>query len=146
MDNKLILLPMFAMVLLVCFVAGAMLRQRIAYMKTNRVHPQKLATSTAMATAITDSRTSDNFRNLFETPVLFYTIVLTIFVTKLTSPLLLVLAWAYVVARGAHSLIHCTTNIVMHRFYAFLASCALLLLLWLARCGPRPAAPEPPGQ
>ncbi len=131
MNNHQIFFPMFAMLLLVCIVAGTMLRRRIAYMKSNRVHPQKLATSAAMAAAVTDSRASDNFRNLFETPVLFYTIILTIFVAKITSPLLLVLAWAYVIARYTHSLIHCTTNVVMHRFYAFLASCALLLLLWI---------------
>ncbi len=131
MNEKLILMPLFAMLLLVCIVAGAMLRQRITFMRTNRLHPQKVATSAAMAAANTDSRASDNFRNLFETPVLFYTIVLTIFVTQTCSTLILMLAWGYVAARYAHSLIHCTTNIVMHRFYAFLASCALLLLLWI---------------
>ncbi len=132
MNNHQILFPMFAMLLLVCMVAGAMLRGRIAYMKTNRVHPQKLASASAMAAAVTDTRAADNFRNLFETPVLFYAIVITIFAAKLTSPLLVALAWVYVAARAAHSLIHCTTNIVMQRFYAFLVSCSVLVLMWLA--------------
>ncbi|MFN7673333.1 MAG: MAPEG family protein, partial [Betaproteobacteria bacterium] len=40
-------------------------------------------------------------------------------------------AWAYVAARYAHSYIHLTSNTVMLRFYAFAASCLMLLGGWV---------------
>ena len=131
MNAKLILLPLLAMFLLACIVAGTMLRRRISFYKTNRVHPQKTATSAQMAAIIADSRAPDNFRNLFEIPVLFYVAVLTIYVTGQTNALYLLLAWGFVLARYVHSAIHCTSNIVMRRFYAFLASNVFLVSIWL---------------
>jgi hypothetical protein len=131
MQTKLILYPLFAMFLLVCIVAGTMLRQRITFYKTNRVHPQKTATSMEMAATIKDTRASDNFRNLFEIPVLFYVAIFAIQTSGLTNTAYLVLAWGYVAARYVHSYIHCTSNIVMNRFYAFLTSCFCLIGMWL---------------
>jgi hypothetical protein len=130
MNQKLILFPLLAMFLLACIVAVTMLRRRIAFYKANRVHPQKTATSAQMAAAITDTRASDNFRNLFEIPVLFCVAVLAIYATSLTCAAHLVLAWGYVAGRYAHSYIHCTSNIVMRRFYAFLFSCFCLIGMW----------------
>ncbi len=130
MDPKLILYPLLAMFLLVCIVAGTMLRRRIAFYKSNRVHPQKTATSAQMAATITDSRAADNFRNLFELPVMFYTVVLTLFVTQLVSLPQLVLAWGFVLGRVAHSFIQCGSNTVMHRFYAFVFSNFFLVCMW----------------
>ena len=60
--------------------------------------------------------------NQFELPVLFYAALLTLYVTNLAGPLHVALAWGYVAARFAHSWVHCTTNVVMHRFYAFVTS------------------------
>jgi hypothetical protein len=126
-----ILLTLVAMAAIVFTVAGVMFRRRVAFMKANRLHPQKVATSAKMAAAIEDTRASDNFRNLFEMPVLFYAAVLTATVTNMTSIVLLVLAWGYVLARALHSAIHCTHNTVMQRFYAFLTSTLLLLAMWI---------------
>jgi hypothetical protein len=125
------LYPLFPMFLLTCLVAATMLRRRIVFYKANRVHPQKTATSAQMAATITDSRAADNFRNLFETPVMFYVAVLAVVAAGLVNIAYLVLAWAYVATRYVHSYIQCTSNVVMHRFYAFVASCTLLIGLWL---------------
>lgn len=130
-DAKLILWPLCAMFLLCCFVAGTMLRRRIAFYKSNKVHPQKTATSLQMAATITDTRAADNFKNLFELPVLFYVAVLLVFTAGIYSTSHLLLAWVYVAARYTHSYIHCTSNVVMIRFYAFLASCSALSAMWL---------------
>lgn len=131
MQAKLMLFPLLAMFLLTCLVAATMLARRIAFYKANRIHPQKTATSAQMTATITDSRAADNFRNLFETPVLFYVAVLAVFSAGLVCTAHLVLAWAYVAARCAHSYIHCTSNVVMHRFYAFVTSCTILIGIWL---------------
>ncbi len=131
MNSNLILYPLLGMVLITFLVAFTMMKRRLTFLTSERIHPQKVATAAKMASVGEDPRATDNFRNLFEMPVLFYAAILTIFVAKLTSPLLLVLAWVYVVARGAHSYIHCTFNKVIPRFYAFLTSCLALLLIWL---------------
>ncbi|MBL8515284.1 MAG: hypothetical protein JNJ55_14925, partial [Betaproteobacteria bacterium] len=56
MNQQLILYPLLPMFLLVCIVAGTMLNRRITFYKSNKVHPQKTATSAQMAATITDSR------------------------------------------------------------------------------------------
>ncbi len=130
MPARLILYPMLAMVLLTAVVAVTMYVRRVAEMRAGRIHPQKLATSAQAAAALADTRAADNFRNLFEAPVLFYAAVLTIYAAQLTATTFLGLAWAYVAARVVHSSIHCTYNRVMHRFYAYFASLAVLWALW----------------
>ena len=131
MEPKLILYPLLAMFLLICLVAVTMFRRRIAFYKLNRVHPQKTATSAQMTAVMPDSRAPDNFRNLFELPVMFYVSALTIYATGLICLPHLILAWGYVIARYVHSFIHCTSNVVMNRFYAFVTSCLFLLCIWL---------------
>lgn len=131
MQSKLILLPMLAMIALTVIVAMVMLKRRVAVLKEKRIHPQKVALSAQITSLLEDSRASDNFRNLFETPVLFYVAMLTIFAGGFICAAHLWLAWGYVAARFIHSYIQCTSNIVMRRFYAFLVSLALLLSIWL---------------
>jgi hypothetical protein len=131
MAPKLILYPLLAMFLLTCVVAATMLRRRIAFYKSNRVHPQKTATSAEMSATIKDTRASDNFRNLFEVPVLFYVAILAVHASALVNLAYVVLAWGYVAARYLHSYIQCTSNVVMRRFYAFVTSCFCLIAIWV---------------
>jgi hypothetical protein len=100
-------------------------------MKRERIHPQTVATSAQMAARLQDTRAADNFRNLFDLPVLFYlALVVAVLAGQVTS-LVLGLAWAYVACRVLHSWIHCTYNRVKHRFYAFAASTLVLCALWV---------------
>jgi hypothetical protein len=125
-----ILAPAFAMVGLTFVVWLRMYFMRIGQMKRERIHPQAVATSAQAAARLTDSRAADNFRNLFELPVLFYAAVLVAAVTGLVATASLALAWAFVALRVVHSAIHCTYNKVMHRFYAYLAGGVVLFALW----------------
>ena len=72
-----------------------------------------------------------NYMNLLEVPVLFYVVCLLSFVTGGASPVMLVVAWAYVALRMVHSLIHLSYNNVMHRLVAFASSNLLLIALWV---------------
>jgi len=130
MAAKTILYPMLAMVALTAIVAVTMYQRRIAEMRARRVHPQRLALSAQIASALEDTRAADNFRNLFEAPVLFYAAVLTIYATQLTSPLYVGLAWGFVATRVAHSAIHCTYNRVMHRFFAFVSGVLIVFAIF----------------
>lgn len=126
-----ILLPGLAMVALTFVVLVAMYRRRVAQMKRERIHPQAVATSSQSAAKLTDSGPADNFRNLFELPVLFYFALAVCAITGLHDTATLALAWAFVAARVLHSAIQCSYNKVMHRFRAYLLGAAILLVLWV---------------
>src|SRR3546814_3669249 len=99
-------------------------------MKRERIHPQAVATSAQSAAKLTDSRAADNFRNLFELPVLFYLALTVAAVSGLVTTTTLVLAWLFVLLRVAHSAIQCSYNKVMHRFQVYFAGGVVLWLLW----------------
>ena len=72
-----------------------------------------------------------NYMNLLELPVLFYVICLILRISGGVTPLSVSLAWAYVVLRVVHSLIHLSYNRVFHRLGAFFLSNAGLVALWV---------------
>ena len=75
---------------------------------------------------------SDNFKNLFEVPVLFYALCAVLASAQDVSPLFVVGAWVYVALRCIHSFIHLTYNRVTHRFAVYALSTVILLMLWAA--------------
>ena len=121
-----------AMVVLVFIVGLRMLQVRMSEMKEKRIHPQATATSLQMAARLQSVQPADNFRNLFETPVLFYALMAIAIGAGHTPGWLVAGAWAYVLLRVVHSIIHCTYNTVMHRFAAFGISFLLVVVLWLS--------------
>lgn len=125
-----ILLPPIALALLTGFVAMRMLSTRIHEMRTHRIHPNQVALASQAAQKFQDTRAADNFRNLFEMPLLFYVLCGFLAITRLTTPLLLACAWGYVVLRACHSWIHLTNNKVIRRFQVFVASMIVLYVMW----------------
>ena len=125
-----IFLPALAMVALTIAVWLRMYATRIGEMQRERIHPQAVATSAQMAARLSDTRAADNFRNLFELPVLFYLALVVAAMTAQTGVVVLALAWTFVALRMLHSWIHCTYNKVMHRFKAYLAGGVALWALW----------------
>lgn len=130
MSNQAIFLPALAMVALTFAVLGVMFKRRVGQMKRDRIHPQRVSTSQEAAALYSDVAPADNYRNLFEMPVLFYLALVVAALTDQVTATVLGLAWAYVGARALHSVIHCTYNKVMHRFRAFLLSVIALVSLW----------------
>ena len=119
-----------ALVLLTFVVGARLLFCRVREMRTKRIHPQAASTSIQVAARLEDVQAADNFRNLFEVPVLFYALVATALGTGHVPAWLVLGAWSFVVLRVAHSVIHCTYNKVFHRLAVFLASFALVVALW----------------
>ena len=126
-----ILLPGAALVFLTFIVLATMFRRRVRQMKAERIHPQAVATSGQSAALLTDCAPADNFRNLFELPVLFYFALAACAATGLADTATLALAWVFVASRAVHSWIQCTTNKVMHRFRAYAFGAFVLLALWV---------------
>ena len=130
MDARLIFWPAVAMAALTFTVALRMFQVRVAQIKREHIRLQSIATSALAAGKLTDSAPADNFRNLFELPVLFYVALCAAFLTAQVNILTLGLAWAFVAMRFVHSAIHCSYNRVIHRFYAFITGFFLLCTLW----------------
>ena len=126
-----LLLAALAMVLLTFVVAVRVLYCRVREMRQKRLHPQKAATSKLMTANLEDIQAADNFRNLFETPVLFYALVACAVAAAYVPPWLLLGAWLYFALRAVHTIIHCTYNNVMHRLFVFALGFVLLVGLWI---------------
>lgn len=72
-----------------------------------------------------------NYMNLLELPVLFYVLCTVLLVTGKVTAIELGLAWAYVVLRAIHSLVHLTYHNIWHRLIAFVASNIVLAGMWV---------------
>ena len=125
-----ILFPCIGMAALTAAVWVRLYVDRIGEMRERRIHPQRLASSEQARTTLVKTGASDNFRNLFELPVLFYALCLCLAVSGLGSLSFVVAAWVYVALRAAHSLIHVTYNQVWHRFIVYAASSLWLFGTW----------------
>jgi hypothetical protein len=129
--NAAMLAPAFALVALTVVVYFWMYTLRLRELHRGRIDAQAVATSAKMASLVTDTRAADNFRNLFELPVLFYAALLIAAATPaLSTTASLRFAWAFVALRVLHSLVHCSYNRVMHRFALHVASTLVLFAWW----------------
>ena len=124
MTQNSIFSPFFAMVFLTLFVWMYLYIRRIHFITKNKIRSQDLTVSGALAKISPPfvSNPSDNFKNLFEIPVIFYALVLYLFVTKQVDTVYVSAAWIFVIFRAFHSIVHCTFNLIMLRFYLYLFS------------------------
>lgn len=122
--------PMLDMMLLTMLVWIYMFIQRVGYARANQLDIESMKSPQDVAGLIPpeNSSASNNFKNLFELPVLFYAVCLYLMVVEQADQIHLYCAWAFVGLRWVHSLIHCTYNRVLHRFVVYLLSA---LALWV---------------
>jgi len=125
-----IILPAIALVLLTAIVWVRLYIDRIGEIRQRRIDPQSLATSASAGQALQRVQASDNFKNLFEVPVLFYALCAVLASAQDVSTFFVAGAWVYVALRYVHSFIHLTYNRVMHRFTVYVLSTVLLYMLW----------------
>lgn len=132
MQQEAVFYPLLALVghtfLVWCWMYVDRLRAIVKYkVPMSAFRDQRTAASTPGGA----STSSDNLRNLFELPVLFYAAAIILFITHNVTPAVLWLSWAFVLGRIVHSLIHISYNRVMHRFYIYIASSLVLWALWI---------------
>jgi hypothetical protein len=122
--------PFFATIFLTFMVWVYMYARRIGFIAANKISPKDLAVPGALAQLSPPavSNPSDNLKNLFEIPVIFYALALYLFATKQVDSVYIVAGWFFVAFRVMHSVVHCTFNLVMLRFYLYLFS---TLAVWL---------------
>lgn len=129
MSQQAILAPVLATMMLTGVVWIYMYVRRIRFITRTRLSPGELAIPGTLArlSPAAVANPADNFRNLFEMPVLFYVLALALMITQRVDATYLGAAWVFAAFRVLHSAVHCTINIVMLRFYLYLISA---LALW----------------
>jgi hypothetical protein len=131
MTNQPLIVPLLAQVALSFFIWTWMLATRLQSMMKNKVRLQDLASDEGMAKIRDSINPAENFENLFEVPVLFYALVVTIMFTYNSDFIYLMGAWVFVVTRAAHSIVHCTSNHVPTRFLFYFVGSMVVWSLWL---------------
>ena len=116
--------PMLGMMILTLSVWVYMFIQRVGYARGNNIDIEEFKTPGDVQALIPgdSSSASNNFKNMFELPVIFYAVCLYLTVTLQVDSLYVNCAWAFLALRVVHSLIHCSYNRVAHRFGAYLLS------------------------
>jgi hypothetical protein len=120
--------PFFVTMILTLFVSVYMYVRRIHFITRSKLNPQDLAVPGQLAriSPPAASNPSDNLKNLFEMPVLFYALTLYLFSTGQVDQGYVYAGWIFAAFRVLHSAVHCTFNIVMLRFWLYAISTAAL--------------------
>jgi hypothetical protein len=124
MDQSAIFGPVLATVLLTLAVWVYLYARRIPFLQASGVDPQDLRGPGALDRISPPSvrYPSDNLKNLFEIPVLFYVLAFYVFVTGQVDAGYVWAGWVFAWFRVLHSAVHCTINVVMLRFVLYLVS------------------------
>jgi hypothetical protein len=124
MPQTAILGPVFATVGLTFAVWLYMYVRRIRFINQSGLGPQELAVPGRLAEISPPevSNPSDNLKNLFEIPVIFYALALALLAMEEVDATYVIAAWVFFVFRVLHSVVHCTVNLVMVRFNLYLVS------------------------
>ena len=126
MDASAILLPVFVMGALHVVMFIWMVATRLPAMtNAGMVAQDARDTSTLKSLPPEVAQVADNYNHLFEQPVLFYAVAISIAVLGHVDTIHVACAWAFTGLRVVHSLVQATINVVNIRF-------ALFALAWIA--------------
>ena len=117
MDQLALLTPVLILIIWTFIIFLIMAFGRVTFMN----NPQDAAVSKDYKNQLPAwvNRTADNYNHLFEQPVAFYAVILSIALINNFDSLMVQLAWAYVLIRIIHSFVQLTINIVLVRFFLF---------------------------
>ena len=117
MTQTALLTPVFTLIIWTFAITAIMAYGRVRFTKDpqDAAHTRDLK---GMMPAWVE-RTADNYNHLFEQPVAFYVVTLSIALMNNIEPLMVQLAWGFVFVRIIHSLVQLTINIVLLRFAIF---------------------------
>jgi hypothetical protein len=129
--NTVILLPAAVLICWTLLMLFWLAITRLPTMNRLKMHPQKYPRTQDLGAALPAEVQwkADNYNHLMEQPTIFYATVFLLVLIGDVSGLNLMLAWAYVGIRIAHSLVQVTINKVMVRFTLFVLSSIILTIM-----------------
>jgi hypothetical protein len=135
MDHSPILAPVVALVAWTLVVMVWMIVTRFAAMRRKGISLKgRVGTRSGALEGVVEDQVNwkaHNYMHLVEQPTLFYAIALTLALLDFGGGINLMLAWAYVGLRVAHSLVQVTINVVLYRFILWILSSLALVGLTL---------------
>lgn len=132
MNEYAILYPFFGTMLLTMAVWLYMYAKRLPFILRNNLKPQQLTPQELARLSPPDvANPSDNLKNLFELPTLFYAVVLYLLASQLVDAWYTGAAWVFFIFRVLHGIVHCTVNVVRLRFLLYAISAVALWFMIL---------------
>lgn len=133
MDQGVIFQPFFATMLLTLVVWIYMYGRRLPFIFSNGLDSKQMTPAElARVSPPQVSNPSDNLKNLFELPTVFYAVVLYLYATSHVDVTYVIAAWGFFLFRVLHSIVHCTFNLIPLRFALYVIS-AMALWFMVAR-------------
>jgi hypothetical protein len=127
MDQAVIFQPFLAIMLLTLVVWVYMYGRRLPFIFSNRLDSKQMTPAElARVSPPQVSNPSDNLKNLFELPTVFYALVLYLYATNQVDTLYVTAAWSFFLFRAMHSVVHCTFNFIPLRFVLYVISAGAL--------------------
>ena len=130
MDQVAIFKPFFGTMCLTLVVWLYMYSRRLPFIFSSGLDPKQMTPpELARLSPPQVSNPSDNLKNLFELPTIFYAVVLYLFCTSRVDPVHVGAAWVFFLFRAMHSVVHCTFNLIPLRFSLYVISAGALWLM-----------------
>ena len=130
MNQSAIFQPFIATMLLTLVVWVYMYGRRLPFIFSSGLDPKQMTPQElALRSPPQVSNPSDNLKNLFELPTIFYAVVLYLYVTNQVDRGYLVAAWGFFLFRTLHSAVHCTFNFIPVRFVLYVISAVALWVM-----------------
>ncbi len=127
MSQAAIFQPFIATMLLTLVVWIYMYGRRLTFIFASRLDPKQMTPGElARVSPPQVSNPSDNLKNLFEMPTVFYAVVLYLYTTSQVDAAYLNAAWAFFLFRTLHSAVHCSFNFIPLRFVLYVISAGAL--------------------
>jgi hypothetical protein len=127
-----ILWPTFTLVALIVMVRFWLTVERGRHVKSNPPTAEDFASGEAALRYFQPVELpANNFRNLFEMPVLYFAIVPLLMITHQATHVQVALAWAFVLLRVLHSFIHIVVRKVQLRAPVYWLGSAALMAMWI---------------
>ena len=132
MNQAVIFQPFFATMILTLVVWVYMYGRRLPFIFSSGLDPKQMTPlELARLSPPQVSTPSDNLKNLFELPTVFYAVVLYIYVTHQVDAAFVGAAWGFFLFRALHSVVHCTFNFIPLRFVLYVISAGALWFMVL---------------
>lgn len=122
--------PALALIFWIFIVGLVLMKRRRDAFISRAVKPEQVSVSTE-SYPVPARLAGANFSNQFETPVIFFALIMLAMEVKATNYLMTLLAWLYVATRIAHSLIHLGPNKLPVRGAVYGVGVIALFGLWL---------------
>lgn len=128
MEQTDIFAPFVGTMLLTAIVWIYMYSRRLPFVLSRKLSPEQMTRlELERLSPPSVANPSDNLKNLFELPTVFYAVVLFLYGTGQVDALYVAAAWVFLAFRILHSAVHCSFNYVPLRFWLYVISS---LALW----------------